>query len=281
MYAYLVIITQPNYLYALNQSNLACTCIVTLEQSMEVEFSLGNQSASNLLITPGTVISVTWSPESIIPVLIQDPNSYSVDIMLIRLDHESGTWDELATLGSGLPNTGTAQFTAGRYNQLALDVMSVALQVRVTMPPIDSRRKRAISGIVEQLSSVISRWSIALFYLPIIEELSGFQRSQCQLWCDRQEDGIGQRILDELREAGTPCPPLVLQARLQNSGLVEDTGFFTRLSNSFFHPGVETCFRSRQARYNFKWFCVIWDGNWIWSTLYMLIVHTKSYRLAQ
>ena len=173
---------------------------------------------------------------------IESPDRYLVNIYLVQFN-DDGQWEQLDQLLQGQPNRGEAAVSIpllveeleGRQ-QLVQDIVSVAVQVRVG----GYLDETGSQSLIQQLENRAVQWTSSLYY-----SLSDTFRQKCQDWCDTQPDNIGEDIVSEL----TPCPPLVQQARLPNSGLVEDQGISRLLSNTFFHRGTEICFRSRQARF--------------------------------
>ena len=172
---------------------------------------------------------------------IESPDRYLVNIYLVQFN-DDGEWEQLDQLARGQPNRGEAEVSIpllvdaieGRQ-EIVQDILSVAVQVRVGGSLDDTGSQ----SLIQQLQNRAVQWTSSLYY-----SLSNTFRQKCQDWCDMQPENIGEDIVREL----TPCPPLVEQARLPNSGLVEDEGISRLLSNTFFHRGTETCFRSRRAR---------------------------------
>ncbi len=151
-----------------------------------------------------------------------------------------------------IPNSGQANIISPFLTnnvELAEDVLPVTIQVRISgeLNADNGRRKRNDRiSIVGQLVHRVILWSSVLYYHS---SMNGFRsdmifRDRCEAWCNEQPADIGERLLEEL----PPCPPRVIQARFPNSGLVEDSGIGRILSNTFFHEGSNTCFRSREAR---------------------------------
>ena len=116
-------------------------------------------------------------------------------------------------------------------------VRPIAIQVRIGEFSGDVQRRRPI---VRLLVNRVTLWTPILYYMS-----SNDLRLRCEAWCNEQPTDIGKNLLDEL----PPCPPRVTQARLFNSGFVEDSGINIIINRYVFHVGSETCFRSREARW--------------------------------
>ena len=217
-----------------NSSHLTFAFTVYFENTFDVQHNL-----EDLFVHPQTSLTLTWSPESIVPMM--DPDTYVVDILLAQFDPSEGQWRDVQMLAEGVENTGRRQvdiplvFTA--EDGLLIDIRPISFQVRLGQahPLTNSRRKR----IIETLRGVVRQWSTDIYY-----GISDILRTQCEQWCATQPEDIGELILDEL----PPCPPELGQASLPNSGLVEDSGVGRSLSNRFFHRGTDTCFRTREPR---------------------------------
>ena len=180
---------------------------------------------------------MNWSPESIVPMM--NPNEFLVDLMLAQFDPDKEEWEDIQMLVTGVENTGSRQVDIPLVftnNRLLSDIRPIAVQVQLGEERSNTRRKR-------QIGRAIRRWSTVLYY-----SFSNTLRTNCKEWCDSQPDNIGRTILDELEMESRSCPPLLSQARLLSSGLVEDSGINRLLSNRFFHRGTDTCFRTREPR---------------------------------
>ena len=190
----------------------------------------------DLLFEPGISFDVSWSPQLIIP--FEDPNTYTVDIVLYEYDATSNIWKELETLAADIPNTGERSVTAIADdsclsdNSINAGVCQVAIKVAVGRALSDSSSAAKLERV--------GVWS-GMAYLALLNEL----RERCEAWCESQPENIGQEILDRL----PPCPPTMQRA-------IEDTRFEEeRLSSvidvtmydiqwrRFFHEGATSCFR--------------------------------------
>ena len=214
---------------------MCCFSSVNFEDSTEV---LHDQEA--LLIHPNTSLTISWDPISLVPTHIENPDQYLVNICLVRFTSD-GHWVQVAELVRGYPNTGEATVSIPSLvdgNQLLIqDIQPVAIQVRVGESQADPRFQS--QTLIQQLEDKAKLWTAPLYY-----SLNNNFRQKCLDWWEMQPENIGEDIISELRA----CPPLVQRARRPNSGLVEDSGISRLRSNSFFHRGTTTCFRSREAR---------------------------------
>ncbi len=209
---------------------------VHIEDSTEVQHNLNTP-----VILPQTEILITWNPFNLLPSHAEDPSFYKVNIVLVEFDMNTGEWEDVEILASGLPNVGQANvvipiLSVRTNNNMA--VRPIAIQVRIGDFSGDVLQQ--IRPIVRLLVNRVTLWTPILYYMS-----SNNLRLRCEAWCNEQPTGIGKNLLDEL----PPCPPRVTQARLFNSGFVEDSGINIILSRYVFHIGSETCFRSREARW--------------------------------
>ncbi len=207
---------------------------VHIEDSTEIQHDL-----STLVVLPQTRIVVTWNVFSLLPSHAEDPSFYKVNIVLVQFDLNTGEWEDLVMLASGLPNVGQEIVVIPNLvTNNNMVVRPVAIQVRIGEFSGDDvmQRKRPI---VRLLVNRVFLWTTILYFVG-----GGALRLSCEAWCNEQPTDIGERLLDEL----PPCPPRVTQAKLFNSGFVEDSG----LSRLIFHIESDTCFRSREVRWIFS-----------------------------
>lgn len=224
-----------------------------LQDSADVELSL--PTPSSLHLTALSPLTVSWNPDSLVP--MTDPDSFRVDITISRMDLDTGVWSRAETVAHSLPNNGRAfinnipAIVSGNMgNNIIGDIGSndelfpVAVEVVVATAPrvgdtpltTDERKRRQVGeeNLLSRVVGAVRRWSTMIFY-----SASNALLQPCQSWCDDQPDNIGEELLSRL----PPCPPRVEQARAQNSGFKEDSGVARFLSRNFFHRGADTCFR--------------------------------------
>ncbi len=203
------------------------------------------------LLLPDESFGVTWDPEDILPLpVIDDPLSFTVDIVLYEFNLDTGLWEELQDLATDVPNTGERQVTiqAIEDNSLELpDVCPVAIAVVVsgesTSLSPTSKRGIGLSALIQRAVGTVKRWArqaYTIVFEAVTEVLSLTERAigillreLCESWCNGQPPNIGQEILDRL----PPCPPDVQRA-------LSDPQF--KLDNrliSFFHPSATSCYR--------------------------------------
>lgn len=194
---------------------------------------------NNLLLSPDNSIHLNWLPSSIVPLV--NPDDYNVDIDLYRYNPERRLWHSAATVASDIANTGSRTVTVPHIlfddNRIA-DVYPIAFFVTPFQrnDDFESRKRRNVesSPFLDHFRGEAGRWTTVLYYTVF-----PFLRRRCIDWCDSQPLGIGEEILNRV----DPCPPLLQQARSSNSRLTEDSSSTRRLSNQFFHPEAQTCFR--------------------------------------
>lgn len=169
-----------------------------------------------------------------------DPASFLVDIILTRMNMNSGRWERVQTLSSNQQNDGQQNVVVPAIldNLVAqtIEIFPVAIEVTVaTTPNVGGEPlDRETGSPLSRLIGAVKRWSSVAFY-----SLNNILREHCETWCSEQPEGIGSEILARL----PACPRRLEQARAQNSGFREDTGIARFLSRSFFHRGAESCFR--------------------------------------
>ena len=209
-------------------------------------------------------VNVQWSPNSIFP--MEEPDSYEVDIHLLELSTETGTWTRLASLGTDLPNNGIATVRIPRileeYNTFESAISPVVIQVSLSANSTCETRlvKR---GILSNLLRRLGRFGLRTirnspmrFLRKLVRQ--AVQRVLCEAWSIGQPPNIGQEILNRL----PPCPRRVRDARAPNSGFTEErfsshipiigtiqnylgTTLVDDSFRTFFHPGTSSCFRQR------------------------------------
>ena len=187
--------------------------IVSFEDGAEVQLQM-----DDTFFQAGSSLVVTWVPDSVLPV--EDPDSYTVEITLHCLDLSSGDQTEVATLATGIANSGSAQVTIPPVASVS-DVSMCS--VRVTAATVTSAASTTL------LRRVVALWS-PVRYLVVSLGL----RVSCYAWYKAQPAGTGAKLL----AAVMPCPNTVDQARA-------DTRFSpdNPVTSRIFHRGSESCFR--------------------------------------
>ncbi len=191
------------------------------------------------MISPQSQITVSWDPRSFLPAQILDPTSLRVIIVLVLFDTTTGNWQEIPNgiVNPSHENIGEATVEIAALMVDSMTVQPVAIQVRIDLGT-NSRRKRIPENL--PLENVI-QWSPILYYTP--SGTGADLRAMCNEWYNSQPVFSGEIIREEL-EFFIPCAPTMEQARLPNTGLVEDVD----LNLDFFHKGVSTCFKSEIPR---------------------------------
>lgn len=217
------------------------------------------------LFLSNTEVNVQWSPESIFP--MEPPDSYEVDINLLELSLETGTWTRLVTLGTDLPNNGFANVRIPSTiltedDSFESSISSVVIQVSLSAN--STREGRLIKrGVFSDLLRQLGRFGLRTirnspmrFLMRLARQAA--QRVLCETWSVLQPHNIGQEILNRL----PPCPRRVSDARRANSGFTEErfsshipivgtiqdylgTTLVDDAFRTYFHPGTASCFRQR------------------------------------
>ncbi len=191
-----------------------------------------------VLLKKKDMINITWSPESILPVV--KPDNYSVDVHLLEFDVTTKSWKQLKVLGSNIPNTGAAELTvdfpdiSAPRPTIQGSISVVVIQVSVSINSI-RETQGSVSGILSYISK-LNQVGISGPFMYANKVAGTTQRQLCNEWSASQPANIGQEILNRL----PPCPRTVAEAETPNSGLKKDNTFI-----GFFHPEADACFRQR------------------------------------
>ena len=189
------------------------------------------ESENDLVLFNESTFQISWDPQSVLPFV--DPNFYLVDIKLYILSNESQEYEFYANLATNHSNCGEATLSLPQELTTATNAFSFLVEVSIRCPMEDIAEE--FRRIIEELRERIRRWSDrALAFVEALRNLT-----PCRLWCLREPQGIGDKLLRSVR----PCPLTARRARLPNSGFREDIGLLRRILNKIFHPGAATCFR--------------------------------------
>ena len=217
---------------------------------------------TDLILSSDTMVQVQWSPESIFP--MEAPDNYNVDIELLEMDIESGSWRKMATLGADLPNNGIANVQIPTIQEENTSIESSISPVIIQVALSDSSTgRRAPTTLLERLGRFAQK-TIRNSPMRFLKKLArqAAQRALCELWCALQPPNIGEEILNRL----PPCPTRIRDARAPNSGFTEERlsshipinigNYLSSLVDDayrqFFHPNTASCFRQRVTdRYNY------------------------------
>lgn len=209
---------------------------VSFEDSADVMFNMesSQQTPPSLHFTENTRLTITWNPDALVSIL--DPSSFLVNIVVNRLNLDTGVWERAQDLATNEQNDGQAVVRIpaifGNSFTGSDDLFPVAIEVTVGPPSIGLNRNDTL--ILSAIIGAVKRWSTIAYY-SVTQSL----RDSCERWCREQPPGIGREILARL----PACPRRLDQALAQNSGFKEDRGLARSLSRMFFHRGAETCFR--------------------------------------
>ena len=216
---------------------------------------------TDLLFVNGTNIGVHWSPISILPVV--DPENYSVDIKLMESPITGS--QELALLGTNLPNTGFASVTVPPMatevvREIRDSITPVIVQVSINSNSTTGVRPGTDSDILRSVGNLSHQ---PLKHSPIryVKMLTDQEEQQrfCARWERDQPTATSRnRRFDSL----PPCPYSAMAARAPNSGYIEET-LTSRVSvvgtipgytgnrivdnehRQYFNPGASACFLQR------------------------------------
>ena len=186
-----------------------------------------NLGRENLLFTGGESVSLTWLQDAVFPV--QDPDNYTVDIWLYRLQR---VWVRTARLASNIPNSGRATVTVPHLERSATDprFLAVAIQVALSTSQAEPRELPTAAGL----------WTTVAFATDTPPT-----REECNTW----GGDTSTRMAERAAISWTPaCPCTVQQSRAPNSGFTEQNmGSPWQL---YFNPGATTCFYQSVVNFN-------------------------------
>ena len=190
-------------------------------------------SESNLLFTPGATFSVTWSPDSIVPLV--DPDSYTVDVGLYCFNEASDTFTAVAVLASDIENSGETVVTMPSQISGFSDVCIFSIEVMLAGTNSALSRRQVDADLVNRLIELAQLGLRAgVWSIPGYLTFSLFLRGLCEAWCATQPTLIGQTLTNQVE----PCPPTIQQAVMDNRFEMENM-----LVSRTFHPGTDKCFR--------------------------------------
>lgn len=228
---------------------------------------------SDLMFSSGTSVSVEWSPESILS--LESPSNYAVDIDLLGLNTATREWTKLATLGTELPNSGSADVSIPdiqQQNTPEQAVTVVVVQVGLSLTSINpaSLTQR---GVNSDLLASLSQNALKTIVNGPVRFLNRaknqtVQRSLCSEWSSRQSVTTLENILTQFAH----CPLKLENVRIPNQGFMEEsrssmipiTGSIRDFTDTvvddtfqeYFYPETTTCFRQRLvARYDIGTTC--------------------------
>ena len=233
--------------------------LVSFEKAFEAY--IGN---AEMMFSSETSVHVEWSPESMLP--MENPNNYEVDISLLELNTRTRIWSNLASLGTGLPNSGSADVRIPNIqpeNTLQQSISAVVVQISLSSSSIDPARltqKGINSDFLKSLSQHTLKTIIngPVRFLNKVESQM-IQRMLCSEWSNLQSLAVLEDVLTQLIH----CPLTLEVARLPNQGLREDRissmiPIVGRIRNftdtlvddlyqQYFYSGTTECFHQRIA----------------------------------
>ena len=186
---------------------------------------------SGMDINPRDSVTLQWDKE-ILP--YEGASSYTVDIILYEVNTATASLHVLETLYSNVANSGAQTVTIpARKEQIRTGLLrdappiAVVLNVAAKTPTIPLQQAGVWTGIIFLAGG--PQWL----------------RHECRVWDSKDEDVVDIGVL--------PCPPMANQARLPNSGLIEESyesiygsTTYHQQFTSTFHPGAESCFLQRE-----------------------------------
>lgn len=206
---------------------------VSAEYGHEVEVS------GSLFLDPKSVVKLEWNP-NILP--YNDPQSYTVDILMYEIDEMSGSLSSPYELKQAAGNTGSDEV---EVPTLRTKKVAVPVAIKVVESRTSSTRKKRNSAGDSQLAGV---WS-GIFVGSATTSTKVFAlRSACDSWLAKEKEQIGPALLKNV----IPCPPRLEQARLPNSGLTEvnltsvfGSSKYNRQYQLYLHYNTKICFQQR------------------------------------
>ena len=207
----------------------------TAHQVHLVPFS--SPSPLPLALTDGTGLTVTWSPQAILPNNVN--SDFNIDILLYTYNTDSAQWEEFAVLADNTENDGLESVTIP--TGISMDVVPLVVQVATTLNPAATLNHDLHTKLFrsQQRAGV---WSAERYYInPDIT-----RRELCQEWYDEEPSGVQITLTTN----STPCAPTLEQARLPTSGLSEirlgskdDSLYREQWSRTFHGETTHTCFK--------------------------------------
>ena len=179
--------------------------------------------SSSLLFSPGSTITLTWSPDNILPVIFQDSmENLTVDISIYLQQYKRSSseieWNMEEVLTSNEPNDGRAEVTVPsmplrcntpRTMGLPINVCPVAFKISIS-------KEFSIELIQSTRLSSIGIWT-GIGYLPSNRNTETSLRLSCGAWRDIDEQVGGSLFARSL----PPCPPNQALANLDSRYEIE------------------------------------------------------------
>ena len=191
---------------------------------------------NNHILKSGDMVKLHWSPDSILPT--EEPDSYTIDVVLRTYDEESRTWIS-TDLATNVPNSGYIEVLLPERSPKSDNESGVptVFLVRVSEPSSETQiSKRGIfSKLIKNVIRAITfvtRVVVSVLF-PSTEII---RRLLCEAWGLTQSRTASQQIASEL----PACPCTVSEVTALGNTFKEEG-----ISSVIFHPGSDRCFRQR------------------------------------
>lgn len=188
-----------------------------------------------LLYSDGDPVKITWNPSNVLPTSITSPTNYDVRIELYYYYTNISEWQKAAVLVSRQSNTGSAQLSS---LPTAPNTTNAIVPMSFKIVALNSS---SVPDYINPLlqSGEVSIWS-PLSYKITNNDYTLKSREFCLNWYDRTIQNEEELITVTL----PACPCTVTQARIGNSGFIEQRSPYAIKMRQFFYSQASTCFLS-------------------------------------
>ena len=217
-------------------NNIIFYCVERIKDDDHVSIN-----SNKLLIYAEENITLTWSKASLTKPLqdVINPSDLLVDIKLHIFQISNGvpTREQVTMLSSNISNTGSTTVTIPTISHSSNQVVYTAVIC------IEAKGSDPLNPtLFDKVQGKVTQWTDIIWVVSTNKQSSGTKLwSACKAWSTSEPSSIGQQLLTKVR-SDFPCPPTIGQARIPNSGLIEDTN--TKLIE-LFHPKAAKCFNQR------------------------------------
>ena len=190
-------------------------------------------SYEDVIISPGDVITIRWSPDTIVPQSLQEPllgtEPFSVDLSFYMIDPDTENITFVAKIATAVPNSGMHQVMLEEMSMIQ-DYAGGVIGISISEQFV-GRSKRGLNDVLKKVVGKAVKWGLTLVVTGV--QAVSF-RDFCGEWASSQPDDIGSQILNRV----PPCPPTRQQA-------VKDNNFDEERYSFIFHTGADSCFKQR------------------------------------